>query len=65
MQRWLRQGQRVRDEFLGQGTVVEVMQYFAAALVLFDERPPLEYNLGGNPCLRFAATLTPVEEEQG
>lgn len=51
---------RVRDEFLGGGTVVEILSSIPAAMVRFDEDPPADYNLGSNPCMRFAETM---EEE--
>lgn len=63
MKRWLKGGQRVKDEFLGAGTVVEVLTVglTPAAIIRFDETPPYEYNLGSNPCLRFQETLKSEE----
>lgn len=54
-------GLRVRDEFLGEGVIVEVLGYFkASVMVRFDETPPFDYNGGSNPCLRFVETMEPI-----
>jgi hypothetical protein len=58
----LRPGSRVRDEFLGPGTVVEELALRGAFMVRFDQAPPFDYNTGFNPCLRFADTLEELEQ---
>jgi hypothetical protein len=53
----IRVGDMVNDTFLGVGTVVGIVgntskyiqPYFK---ILFKIAPPLDYNMGSNPCLR-------------
>ena len=56
--------QRVKDEFLGLGTVVKIIQGTSkqvfAYMIMYDEAPPKEYNGGANPCLRWVSDLTVV-----
>ena len=46
--------QRVHNEFLGEGTIVKIVngtnKKVFAYMVLFDNDPPKEYNCGANPC---------------
>lgn len=63
----LEEKQRVSDAFLGSGTVVKIIngsdgrckQVFGY-MVLFDKQPPLEYNGGANPCLRWISDLKQI-----
>jgi hypothetical protein len=54
--------QRVKDEFLGLGTIVKIIQGTSkkvfAYMIMYDETPPKEYNGGANPCLRWVSDLT-------
>jgi len=62
-----RVGLRVKDEFLGEGVIDDLLtgrvsRHVAGAMVRFDETPPFDYNCGHNPCLRFFETLEPTAE---
>lgn len=54
-------GDRVEEIYLGKGTVKEIVNNIECGdqefLVLFDERPPNEYNLGDNPCFQSGFDL--------
>jgi len=56
-------GQRVIAEYLGAGTVVEVMKLARgnplciAYMVRFDETPDVRYNMGENPTMVFPGSL--------
>lgn len=56
-------GERVKHEYLGSGEVTKVIKSAmdsrvnAGYLVLFDERPAVEYNMGKNLCLVFPSSL--------
>ena len=58
----LRVNQRINDEFLGKGTVVQIIQGTSGAvfayMVMYDKKPPKEYNGGSNPCLRWISDLS-------
>lgn len=57
----LQVNQRVKDEFLGNGTVVKIIQGTSkevfAYMVMYDKNPPKDYNGGSNPCLRWVSDL--------
>jgi hypothetical protein len=54
--------QRIKDKFLGKGTVVKIIQGTSkevfAYMVMYDIKPPKEYNGGSNPCLRWVSDLS-------
>jgi hypothetical protein len=58
-------GQRVEDDYLGSGVVTEVVyghiKDVFAYMIKFDTTPPLDYNRGSNPCLRFAGSLEVIK----
>ena len=56
-------GERVEHNYLGAGEVTKIIKsavdsrIIVGYMVLFDERPAVEYNMGQNPCLVFPADL--------
>lgn len=59
----LRVNQRVKDEFLGEGTILklivnEIDKKVFAYIVEFDKTPPKDYNGGVNPSLRWRSNLS-------
>jgi hypothetical protein len=58
----LRVNQRVKDEFLGEGTIVKIVngtdKKVFAYIVEFDKTPPKDYNGGVNPSLRWRSNLS-------
>lgn len=44
-------GDRVSDEFFGEGTVVKRWPNIGYYSVMWDTAPPIEYNMGCNPAL--------------
>ena len=60
----LRVGQKINDEFLGDGIIVKIIQGTSkkvfAYMVMYDKEPPKEYNGGSNPCLRWVSDLSVV-----
>ena len=61
-------GDRVEHEHLGEGEVVKVISSglhggSIAYIVMFDERPPVQYNMGENPALVFPSSLIYVIKE--
>jgi len=60
----LRVNQRVKDEFLGEGTILKIVngtdKKVFAYIVEFDKTPPKDYNGGSNPCLRWVSDLSIV-----
>jgi len=56
-------GKRVIDDFLGPGEISEIHKdeqgQLWACSVLFDKRPPIEYNMGSNPALVHLNYLKP------
>ena len=58
----LRVNQRVKDEFLGEGTILKIVngtdKKVFAYIVEFDKTPPKEYNGGVNPSLRWRSNLS-------
>ena len=58
----LRVNQRVKDEFLGEGTILKTVngtdKKVFAYIVEFDKTPPKEYNGGVNPSLRWRSNLS-------
>lgn len=56
-----KKGDRVRDNFLGMGTVNGPRGALGVS-VLFDVTPPIEYNMGHNPATRPVAGLTKIVE---
>ena len=58
----LRVKQRVKDEFLGEGTILKIVngtdKKVFAYIVEFDKTPPKDYNGGVNPSLRWRSNLS-------
>tara|TARA_R110002020_G_scaffold453970_2_gene669212 strand:+ start:10549 stop:10740 length:192 start_codon:yes stop_codon:yes gene_type:complete len=58
----LRVNQRVKDEFLGEGTILKIVngtdKKVFAYIVEFDKTPPKDYNGGVNPSLRWRSNLS-------
>ena len=58
----LRINQRVKDEFLGKGTILKIVngtdKKVFAYIVEFDKTPPKDYNGGVNPSLRWRSNLS-------
>ena len=50
-----KKGDNVIHEFLGTGEVIKNVEFMT--LVLFDDAPPIKYNLGENPCAVFTKEL--------
>jgi hypothetical protein len=55
----LRGGEVVREDFLGQGIVVQRLDH-ELLLVLWDRTPPVDYNTGVNPSVVFERQLKRV-----
>ena len=59
-------GDRVKDSFLGLGTIVQLncagLRGFHS--VKFDETPPIRFNMGENPTAVFEDNFTKVSSPQ-
>ena len=53
-----KKGDRVRSDFLGDGTVASDTRFLTMVCVLWDTRPPVKYNMGANPSYEFPKNLT-------
>ena len=58
----IKKGDIITHEYLGRGKVKKIKKSLNMALVLFDETPPIEYNMGNNPSLEFISYMI---KEQG
>ena len=57
--------QRVVDEYLGAGTVIErikINPFCIAYMVRFDETPDVRYNMGQNPTMVFPGSLSALDD---
>ena len=50
-------GDRVRSEYLGDGTVVDETEADFLIIVRFDKTPSIQYNMGGNPTAELVSQL--------
>jgi len=61
-------GQRVVDEYLGAGTVIERIKIARgnplciAYMVRFDKTPDVRYNMGENPTMVFPSSLRALDK---
>ena len=53
-------GDKVNHHFLGDGVITfELNKDWC--IVKFKKRPPIKYNMGDNPCMRFTKELTLIK----
>lgn len=56
-------GDRVNDEYLGNGVVIDIIKSFYNSkvaqfyIVLFDKTPDVRYNMGNRECLVLPSSL--------
>ena len=55
----LKKGDRVRHEYLGDGTFLQMIQFMA--FVKFDKTPHKRFNMGENPLVVFIDKLTKIK----
>ena len=54
-------GDRVRSEYLGDGTITDMTEVDFLIIVLFDNTPSIKYNMGENPTAELVSALERIE----
>jgi len=51
-------GDRVNQDFLGDGVITKLTEMDWLVIVKYDITPPIQYNMGENPTAEFESNLT-------